>query len=171
MLIDDGVLDFRMLVAAIRDVHDQLSSQAGRAVNVCLTLRNWLIGCYIAEFQLRGADRAAYGERLLSELATVLQRQRVSGAGRRQLYGYLAFYRAYPQIVRSVPAQSRHLVPLAVTDGRLCKRCLHKSLGITIWRCWRNDQTNPCDSGFNRRRKQRSGRIHSLEPGGLGYGG
>jgi hypothetical protein len=112
MAIDDGVLDFQVLVAAIRDVHDQLSSQAGRAVNVCLTLRNWLIGCYIAEFQLRGADRAAYGERLLDELATALQQQHVSAAGRRQLYGYLAFYRTYPQIVRSVPAPSRHLVPM-----------------------------------------------------------
>jgi predicted nuclease of restriction endonuclease-like (RecB) superfamily len=118
MAINDEVLDFRRLVAAIRDVHDQLSSQAGRAVNVCLTLRNWLIGCYIAEFELRGADRATYGERLLDELAAALQGQHLSGAGRRQLYGYLAFYRAYPQIVRSVPAQSRHLVPAAASEGQ-----------------------------------------------------
>ena len=62
---NDVVLDFRGLVGAIRNIHNEFASQAGRAVNVCLTLRNWLIGCYIAEFQLRGADRAAYGERLL----------------------------------------------------------------------------------------------------------
>jgi type I restriction enzyme, R subunit len=46
-----------------------LRAQAGRAINVSLTLRNWLIGAYISEYELRGADRASYGENLLSELA------------------------------------------------------------------------------------------------------
>jgi len=32
-------------------------------------MRIWLIGLYIDEFELRGADRAKYGENLLSELA------------------------------------------------------------------------------------------------------
>ncbi|MBW2094134.1 MAG: hypothetical protein JRI80_04530 [Deltaproteobacteria bacterium] len=73
-----------------------MAAQAGRAVNVSLTVRNWLIGAYIAEFELCGSDRASYGDRLLSELSREL---------RRQLYNYLAFYRAYPQIVRTVPAQ------------------------------------------------------------------
>ena len=35
-----------------------------RAVNISLTLRNWLIGCYIAEYELNGEDRAAYGEKV-----------------------------------------------------------------------------------------------------------
>jgi hypothetical protein len=35
-----------------------LSAQAGRAVNISLTMRNWMIGLYIAEYKLRGADRA-----------------------------------------------------------------------------------------------------------------
>ena len=109
---NDAVLDFRGLVGTIRSIHNEFASQAVRAVNVCLTLRNWLIGCYIAEFQLRGTDRAAYGERLFDELASALRKHGVSSSGRRQLYGYLAFYRTYPQIVQSLPAQSRGLVPL-----------------------------------------------------------
>jgi len=40
---------FEKLVGFIRHVHDELAAQAGRAVNLSLTLRNWLIGCYIAE--------------------------------------------------------------------------------------------------------------------------
>ncbi len=37
-----------------------------------LTLRNWMIGLYIAEFELRGADRANYGDQLFSALAKQL---------------------------------------------------------------------------------------------------
>lgn len=108
--------DFSALVAAIRQVDENLAAQAGRAVNISLTLRNWMIGLYIAEFELRGADRATYGDNLHSELSKELRRHRISNAGRRQLYNYLAFYRAYPQIVRTVPAQTRHLLAWTI-DG------------------------------------------------------
>ena len=60
-------LTFERLIEAVRDVHEQLRAQAGRAINVSLTLRNWLIGAYIAEYELRGTDRASYGENLLND--------------------------------------------------------------------------------------------------------
>lgn len=94
------------LVLLIRQTDAALLQQATKAVNIGLTLRNWLIGYGIAEYELRGADRASYGDRLLSELAARLKAQQVSNAGRRQLYHYLNFYRRYPQIVRTVSAQS-----------------------------------------------------------------
>jgi predicted nuclease of restriction endonuclease-like (RecB) superfamily len=104
-------LTFEELVRAIGEADRRLSAQAAKAVNVSLTLRNWMIGCYIAEFELHGADRAAYGDRLLSDLARELKRRQVSNTGRRQLYQYLAFFRTYPQIVRALSAQSRDLLP------------------------------------------------------------
>jgi hypothetical protein len=51
-------LTFEHLVGSIRGVDAELAAQAGRAVNISLTLRNWLIGWYIEEYELRGADRA-----------------------------------------------------------------------------------------------------------------
>ena len=96
---------FIQLVANIRAAHDELSAQAGRAVNISLTLRNWLIGYYIANYELHGEDRAKYGEGLLASLSESLQDAGVSSCGKRQLYGYLRFHQVYPQIVRSVPAQ------------------------------------------------------------------
>jgi len=62
-------MNFNSLVAAIQQVHYELSAQASRAVNVSLTMRNWFIGCYIAEYELHGADRTVYGDKLLSALA------------------------------------------------------------------------------------------------------
>ena len=55
-------LDFESLIGAIADVHRRLQHQATRAINTSLTLRNWLMGAYIHEFELRGKDRAEYGE-------------------------------------------------------------------------------------------------------------
>ena len=104
------VLNFDSLVAAIERTHSALAEQASKAVNLSLTLRNWFIGYYIAEFELQGADRASYGDKLLAELSRALRDQSVSNAGRRQLYGYLAFYRTYPQIVRAPSALSAQVV-------------------------------------------------------------
>jgi len=104
---------FDHLVASIQDVHEKLASQASRAVNVSLTVRNWLIGCYIAEYELHGADRAEYGENLLRNLAARLTV--ISNCNRRQLYRYLRFYRLYPQIVGTLSPQFQVLLPESVT--------------------------------------------------------
>lgn len=104
-------MDFDALVTAIQQVHDQLAAQASKAVNISLTLRNWLIGAYISEYELCGQDRAKYGENLLSKLADRLQSLNVSSCGRRRLYFYLRFYDNYPGIVRSLNAQLQPYVP------------------------------------------------------------
>ena len=105
------VFDFAGLVKSIQEADVQLAAHAIRAVNIGLTLRNWVIGFYIAEFELRGADRSTYGDRLLTELSRALGARQISNTGRRQLYQYLSFYRAYPQIVRTLSAQFRRLLP------------------------------------------------------------
>ncbi len=110
-------LTFDQLVDSIRQIHKQLASQAGRAVNISLTLRNWMFGLYIAEFELRGKDRAVYGDKILHELSKELRKHKISNTGRRQLYNYLSFYRTYPQIVQTVPAQSSHLIPSSLSTG------------------------------------------------------
>lgn len=103
-------LNLAQLAAAIRRIHKELTLQTHRAVNISLTLRNWLIGYYIAEYELNGADRAVYGEHILEELATRLND--VSNCNRRQLYRYLRFYRVYPEIVGTLSPQFQRLLPV-----------------------------------------------------------
>lgn len=126
---------FQTLVTAIEGAHQHFAIQAGKAVNVALTLRNWLIGCYIAEYELHGADRATYGEKLLSALADALHR--VSNCNRRQLYRYLRFYRLYPQIVGTLSPQFGNLLPaiqkvatspLLVTSTNLVQRLSYSQI-------------------------------------------
>jgi len=87
MKLKTNIFDFQQLVGTIQKINDDLTAQASRAVNVSLTLRNWLIGGFIAEYELNGADRAVYGESVLAELSTHLNN--VSNCNRRQLYRYL----------------------------------------------------------------------------------
>ena len=56
---------FSELIHSIQLAHSELTRQASKAVNICLTVRNWLIGCYIAEYEQNGTDRAEYGQKLI----------------------------------------------------------------------------------------------------------
>ncbi|OGO92593.1 MAG: cytoplasmic protein [Coxiella sp. RIFCSPHIGHO2_12_FULL_42_15] len=114
MNINKNEWNFKKLVGAIQQIHVELAANASRAVNVSLTLRNWVIGCYIAEYELNGVDRARYGEGLLRELANSLIKLGVSNSNRRQLYDYIKFYRTYPQIVSTLSAQLDSSLPLLV---------------------------------------------------------
>jgi len=66
-------LNFPALVASIRQVHEQSAALVNRTVNTTLTLRNWVIGGYIREYEQNGADRAQYGTHLLESLSDSLQ--------------------------------------------------------------------------------------------------
>ena len=61
-------MNFEALVKHISTIQNTLQAQAAHAVNLALTSRNWLMGCYIVEFEQNGEDRAAYGEQLLKKL-------------------------------------------------------------------------------------------------------
>jgi hypothetical protein len=84
-------LSFAGLVEAIRQVHEHCASQVGKAINVSLTLRNWVVGYYILEYEQRGADRADYGERLLESLSGRLQHVGMNRVEPRELRRYRQF--------------------------------------------------------------------------------
>ena len=105
-------LNFPGLVKAIRQAHEHCAAQASRAVNISLTMRNWLIGAYIHHYELNGRDWAEYGDGLLDALAERLTALKVSNCNRRQLYRYLRFFRAYPAIVGTLSPQLPQLTGL-----------------------------------------------------------
>jgi predicted nuclease of restriction endonuclease-like (RecB) superfamily len=94
--------NFAWLVTSIARTHALFAAQASRAINVSLTLRNWLIGHHIAEYELQGADRADYGARLLERLAQQLGEAGLRRIDARELRRFRQFYGAYPQIREAV---------------------------------------------------------------------
>jgi len=104
-------MNIRTLVERLKNIDDLLTTQAVKAVNASLTLRNWLIGWHISEYELHGEDRGEYGRQLFTVLARDLTGLGLSNCNRRQLYRYRDFYRAYPQIVGTLSPQLQHLRP------------------------------------------------------------
>lgn len=107
-------LTFDHLVDSIRQVHTQLAAQAGRAVNISLTLRNWVIGCYIREYEQNGADRAKYGENLFAKLSQRLKKSASVVYHPRELRRCREFYSAYPQIWGTLSPKFDLIVPDAI---------------------------------------------------------
>lgn len=62
-------MQFTDLVISIRHLDTSLRKGVSSVANCALTVRNWVIGAWILEFEQDGADRAAYGERLVPDLA------------------------------------------------------------------------------------------------------
>jgi len=100
------------LILSINDIHQNLQVQAVKAVNISLSLRNWLIGCYIEVYEREGADRVNYGDRLMDEISKQLQARNIPRCDRRELYRYRTFYLIYPQIVDAVSPQLRTQIAL-----------------------------------------------------------
>jgi predicted nuclease of restriction endonuclease-like (RecB) superfamily len=111
-------LNFTALVEAIRQLHEQSAASAARTVNASLTLRNWLIGRHICEYEQNGTDRAKYGERLLENLSAALGEKGVSRVEARELRRYRRFYLVYPQIRESLTPEMRPLLPVPTRTPR-----------------------------------------------------
>ncbi len=107
--IASTISDFSSLVSRIEELHSNLQDAASKSVNMMLTLRNWIIGYYIAEYELHGSDRAVYGDKIIECLAKELKKLDVSRSDKRELYRYLKFYNTYPEIVETVSPQLQAL--------------------------------------------------------------
>ena len=83
------------LVNSILSVNTALRESAAKAINKCVTARNWLIGYYIVHYEQNGEDRAEYGERILQSLA---ERLGDEGLSYRNLKLYRQFYLAFPEL-------------------------------------------------------------------------
>jgi hypothetical protein len=66
---------FGELAESIRTTHDYTQKVAIKAVNQYATMRNWLIGCYIVEYEQKDKDRAEFGAQLLSKLEKAVDRK------------------------------------------------------------------------------------------------
>ncbi len=90
---------FDELTKIIRDTHDAAQTTAVKAINRMQTMRNWLYGYYIIEFEQHGKDRAEYGAQLLKRLEERVNRK---GLTETLFKNSRKFYRLYPQMVENI---------------------------------------------------------------------
>ena len=91
---------FGDLTSIIQTTHDAALSSAVKAINRMQTMRNWLIGYYIVEYEQNGKDRAEYGAKLLKQLEERVNRKGMTTT----LFKWARkFYRLYPQMSDNLP--------------------------------------------------------------------
>lgn len=101
---------FESLIQSISTLDQQFKASVAKAVNTGLTLRNWLIGCYIVQYEQHGEDRAKYGDKIE---ATIAKKFSNRGFSERNLKLYKRFFLAYPQISLSL----KDLLPLELQQS------------------------------------------------------
>ncbi len=84
------------LLSELRGLIVAARQSALRAVDVIQVQTCWEVGRHIVEFEQGGAARAAYGKRLLPQLAEALTAEFGSGFDERNLRHMRAFYNAFP---------------------------------------------------------------------------
>jgi len=91
---------FEELVNNLSYVHEVLQGYASKSINQFLSLRNWLFGYYIVEYEQNGEDRAKYGENLIANITQKVKY--IKGLTGNQLYVCRNFYLLYPHFLRTV---------------------------------------------------------------------
>ena len=97
-----GYHSFDDLATVIQTTHDAAQTCAVKAINRMQTMRNWLIGYYIVDFEQHGKDRAEYGAQLLKKLEEKVNRK---GLNVTALKSMRKFYLWYPQMADNINGQ------------------------------------------------------------------
>jgi predicted nuclease of restriction endonuclease-like (RecB) superfamily len=107
-------MNFDQLITNLRELDRSLKERAVKVVNIGLTVRNWLVGAHLVEFEQGGEDRAEYGESLIP---TVAKRLAIRGLPPTTLRLCRTLYLAYPEIRQTL-------------SGELGKGLMMSQLGI-----------------------------------------
>jgi predicted nuclease of restriction endonuclease-like (RecB) superfamily len=108
-------MDFTHLTESILNLDSSLRKTAIGTVNRMHTMRNWLIGFYIVEYEQKGEDRAKYGSVILLELSAKLRGKGVKGFSNTNLKLFRQFYLEYPYLCTALLMQ-KGLIGQAPTD-------------------------------------------------------
>ena len=99
-------MNFDQLIENIEITHDFFQARASKQVDENFTLRNWLIGYYLVEFEQNGQDRAIYGNKTIPTL--VKKVSHIKGLSKRNFFLFKQFYQTYPSIVQTLSAQLKN---------------------------------------------------------------
>ncbi|MEA1786661.1 PDDEXK nuclease domain-containing protein [Arenibacter sp. GZD96] len=101
--------NFNHLSLKIAETNKALQHQAIRSINKLLTLRNWLIGYFIVEYEQIGSDRAEYGSKLIKNLAKHLNQK---GLSETNLKLARQFYQNYAFLGTQIRNEIQHFLPI-----------------------------------------------------------
>ena len=98
------------VLSDMRSIIDKCRAYAYHSVNVILVKRNWLLGRRIAEEEMKGKNRAKYGQEIIKQLSRDLTNAYGKGFNKTNLYSFYQFYLMFPEIFHSVSGKSLQLL-------------------------------------------------------------
>jgi predicted nuclease of restriction endonuclease-like (RecB) superfamily len=133
-------MNFDSLVLRIQETNDFLQQKAVKAVNTHITIRNWLTGFYIVEFEQNGSDRAEYGVRLLEKIAKMLN---IRGLSAPELSRCRQFYATYPHILGLLTQEFKSMLP-----SRFLLENIDNAILGSVTQEFQNEEIKYCSSIF-----------------------
>ena len=91
----EKAFSFEHLTDLIAEINDTAYTATVKAINRFATVRNYVMGFYIVEYEQHGSDRAQYGDRLLKRLAESVNKKGINDT---LLKVSRSFYLNYPHI-------------------------------------------------------------------------
>ncbi len=135
-------MDIQLLISQIKQTDDYFKGKASRTIDQYLTLRNWLIGFYIVEYEQNGEDRAEYGTLLLKNLSDRIETKGLSATN---LKLFKQLYINYPQISQTVSDLLTDEIGQTVSaflDSKILQTMSVKSKGRPIMHTSSAESTN-----------------------------
>ena len=134
---------FDDLVGVIGSTHDATQTAAVKAINRMQTMRNWLIGYYIVEFEQHGKDRAVYGSHLLKRLEEKVNRKGLTVT----LFKWARkFYQLYPQMANN------YVLPNYATVSTISPNRIGASLSHQLQTAWQRVLFRVAPEAYRHRR-------------------
>src|SRR6266536_3262271 len=133
-----NIKNINQLISVIQQTNYYFKNQAQKQVNVAMTLRNWVIGRHIVEYEQNGSDRAVYGNKILETLAARLKQKGILGMAETNLKLFRQFYLSYPQIRQTL---SDELKPIDLKNKNISQTLSDKS---DVSESIDNNNLHPC---------------------------
>ncbi len=118
------------LVNNIDAAHNNIQSDVIRSVSSGLTLRNWVIGYYIVEYEQNGSDSSNYGDKIISTITSKLKH--IKGMSSTNLKLYRQFYLNYKQLTQAVTQR------LKISNIKIGQTVTDQSLKVPVDKLLRN---------------------------------
>ena len=110
--------DFERLVELCRLTHEETRRSAVQAAERSLVVRNWLIGCYIVEYEQQGSDRAEYGTQTLKNLSEALRARVGRGFSVDALERMRRFYVLHERTPAKIPKETKSATPSRISGAQ-----------------------------------------------------
>jgi len=115
-------MDFKSLLSQIHQTEVFFKEKISKTIDRNLTIRNWLFGLFIVEYEQNGKDRAVYGDGLIKQLSIDLS---LKGLSTTNLKLFKQFYLSYPQISQTLSDLFESEISQTLSDQSYSSKISH----------------------------------------------